>query len=72
MPMMNGLEFVRALRAQGATVPTRAISSDLRASDAVLRAGADAFLLKPFQIGQLKQSLSALAARCSETRSVGE
>jgi CheY-like chemotaxis protein len=71
MPMMDGLELVRALRTQGATMPTLAISSDPHLSDAVLKAGADAFLLKPFQLHQLTQQLYALMSACSETRTVG-
>ncbi|HEX5692035.1 MAG TPA: response regulator [Roseiflexaceae bacterium] len=72
MPIMDGLEFVRALRAQGAVMPIVAISSDPRLSDAVRKAGADAFLLKPFQLGQLTQQLYALAPGCREIHAVGE
>jgi DNA-binding response OmpR family regulator len=41
------------------------LSSDPRASDAVLKAGADAFLLKPFQLRQFTQQLYALMSACS-------
>jgi CheY-like chemotaxis protein len=72
MPIMDGLELMRLLRAQGATMPTLAISSEPRLSDSVLEAGADAFLLKPFQLGQLRQQLYALMPMCSEPRAVWE
>jgi hypothetical protein len=48
-------------------MPILAISSDPRLSDAVLKAGADAFLLKPFQLGQLTQQLYTLILTCIET-----
>jgi CheY-like chemotaxis protein len=65
MPIMDGLELVHALRAQGARVSILMLSSDPRASDAVLKAGADAFLLKPFQLRQFTQQLYALMSACS-------
>ena len=70
MPLIDGLDLVHALRAQGATLPILAITSEPRRSDAVLTAGADAFLLKPFQLHQLRQQLYALMSMCSETRAV--
>jgi DNA-binding response OmpR family regulator len=57
---------------QGATMPILVISSDSGVSDAVLVAGADAFLLKPFRISALTQLLHVLLPTCGETRAVGE
>jgi len=72
MPIPDGLAVVRTLRAQGATLPIMVTSSDPRVSETVLRAGADAFLLKPFRLAECMQLLRTLLPACNETRAVGQ
>jgi len=57
MPTMSGLELIRTLRAQGATMPIVVLSSDTSIAEAILAAGATAFLPKPFHIQALKEQL---------------
>src|SRR5438105_1314843 len=54
MPIMSGLELVRTLRAQGATMPILVLSSDTSMAEAILAVGATAFLPKPSPIRALR------------------
>jgi DNA-binding response OmpR family regulator len=60
MPVMNGSEFLRVLRARGDKTPVLVASagSDLRARSAKM--GANACLAKPFEISDLEAKLSQL------------
>ena len=48
MPVMGGLELVRTLGAQGATMPTLVLSSDTSIAEGIFAAGATAFCLSHF------------------------
>jgi CheY-like chemotaxis protein len=62
MPRVNGLELIRRLRADPALrrVPTIVVSALVRCEEreAALRAGADAFIPKPFSIQQLRAAIA--------------
>ena len=63
MPSVDGLEAIRALRADPATTDLRIIAvSAADAGAAALAAGADAFLAKPFAIGRLVGLVAPVAA----------
>jgi len=72
MPIMGGLELVRTLRAQSTSLPLLALSSDPSAGQAILTAGATAFLPKPFPLGELRDLLRTLLPTDEETQAVGE
>jgi CheY-like chemotaxis protein len=72
MPVMNGLELVRTLRAQGATMPILVLSSEPRVGETILAAGADHFLLKPVARGMFTQILRTLLPDDEETRAIGQ
>jgi CheY-like chemotaxis protein len=57
MPIMTGLTLVQMLRAQQATVPILVISMNIAIEQAVLQAGANRFLAKPFAVRELQQAL---------------
>jgi len=61
MPVMDGMEATRAIRALGVNVPIIVVSADDPASvgDACEAAGAQAFLRKPFLLSGLKSTLSS-------------
>ena len=64
MPGMNGLEFIRCLRAlpAGADVPIVALSASASQADVdkTLHAGANAFLSKPIEFARLQAEMSSL------------
>jgi len=66
MPTMNGLELIRRLETAGvlARVPVVVMTTEGREHDAVacLRAGAAAYLRKPFQHQELVDLVAALGA----------
>ena len=64
MPGMDGLELCREIR-KTSTVPIVMMSGDERTSDMerAFRSGADAFLPKPFDIGELKTQIETLIAQ---------
>jgi len=72
MPIMGGLELVCTLRALGTTMPILARSSDPSAAQAILTAGATAFLPKPFPLGELRDLLRTLLPDDEQTRALGE
>src|SRR5437867_3205031 len=68
MPLMSGLELVRTLRAQGMTLPILALSSDPSIAEAILAAGATAFLPKPSPIPAFRALLHTLLPTDEETQ----
>jgi DNA-binding response OmpR family regulator len=68
----NGLELVRTLRAQGATMPILVLSSEPRVGETILAASADHFLLKPVARGMFTQILRTLLPDDEETRAIGQ
>jgi two-component system response regulator MprA len=65
MPDVDGLEVCRRLRAGGNRVPTLILTARDAVSDRIdgLDAGADDYLVKPFDVGELKARLRALLRR---------
>jgi two-component system, OmpR family, response regulator MprA len=65
LPEMDGLEVCRALRAAGDRVPVLMLTARDAVSDRIdgLDAGADDYLVKPFDVGELKARLRALLRR---------
>jgi two-component system, NarL family, capsular synthesis sensor histidine kinase RcsC len=57
MPIMTGLTLIQTLRAQQATIPILVMSMSISIAEAVLLAGANRFLRKPFAIHELQQAL---------------
>ena len=57
MPSMTGLALTQALRAQQATIPILVVSMDASIAEAVLQAGANRFLPKPFFLPAMQQTL---------------
>lgn len=72
MPMIDGLELVRTLRAKGASMPILALFSDASIAEAMLAAGATAVLAKPFHLHALRVLLTTLLPSGEETQAVGE
>lgn len=63
LPEMNGIEAARALRANEKTAQTPIlITSPLDLHERALRAGANAFLLKPVNAGKLMETVRTLLA----------
>lgn len=67
LPGMDGLELIRKLREQGKTFPILILTARGNWEDKVtgLEAGADDYLVKPFQFEELKARLNALVRRSS-------
>ncbi|GAC1462665.1 MAG: two-component system response regulator UczR [Chloroflexota bacterium] len=67
LPDMDGLDVIRALRAEGNQVPILILSgrSDLEHRLDGLAAGADDYLIKPFAFRELLLRLQAIARRSS-------
>jgi CheY-like chemotaxis protein len=57
MPVMGGLDLIRALRAQQVTVPILMCSADATKQALALAAGATRCLLKPPRLPELQQVL---------------
>jgi len=72
MPVMSGLQLVRALRAQGMRTPIVVLSPDTNIAEASLSAGATIFLPKPFPIHDLREHLRTLMPACADARALGE
>lgn len=62
LPRMDGLEVLRRLRDSGATVPVLILTARDATEDRIagLDAGADDYLVKPFDLAELKARLRAL------------
>ncbi|KAF6692886.1 response regulator [Pseudomonas sp. EKM23D] len=65
LPRMGGLEVLRRLRDSGATVPVLILTARDATEDRIagLDAGADDYLIKPFDLAELKARLRALLRR---------
>lgn len=65
LPDMDGLEVCRRLRGAGNRVPVLVLTARDAVSDRIdgLDAGADDYLVKPFDVGELKARLRALLRR---------
>jgi two-component system, OmpR family, response regulator MprA len=65
LPDLDGLEVCRRLRAAGNRVPVLMLTARDAVSDRIdgLDAGADDYLVKPFDVGELKARLRALLRR---------
>jgi two-component system OmpR family response regulator len=70
LPHLGGLEILRRLRARAQTCPVLVLTAQGQVSDRVagLDAGADDYLVKPFEMAELRARLRALARRPSEAR----
>ncbi len=68
LPDIDGLEVCRALRRDGNRVPVLMLTARDAVSDRIdgLDAGADDYLVKPFDIDELKARLRALLRRAGE------
>jgi two-component system response regulator MprA len=67
LPDLDGLEVCRRLRADGNRVPVLMLTARDAIEDRIdgLDAGADDYLVKPFDVGELKARLRALLRRVS-------
>jgi two-component system response regulator MprA len=67
MPIVDGLEACRRIRARGDTTPILILTARTEVSDRVagLDAGADDYLIKPFALEELLARLRALLRRSS-------
>lgn len=67
MPEVDGLEVCRRVRGSGDRVPILMLTARDAVSDRIdgLDAGADDYLVKPFDVGELKARLRALLRRTS-------
>lgn len=64
MPVMTGLEAVKAIRARGKTMPILMVTTEaekIRVIEA-LKAGATNYLIKPFEPAQILEKLKAVLA----------
>ena len=69
MPGMDGFELIATLRVRGVDVPVLVITARDSARDraAASAAGADGYLLKPFGLAELCDTVTALAtAACDD------
>jgi two-component system response regulator MprA len=69
LPDIDGLEVSRRLRAAGNRVPILMLTARDAIEDRIdgLDAGADDYLVKPFDVGELKARLRALLRRSTDT-----
>lgn len=67
LPGMSGIEVIKKLRANGKTLPILILTARDRWQDKVngLEAGADDYLVKPFQMEELLARIKALLRRAS-------
>ncbi|MFE3073743.1 response regulator transcription factor [Streptomyces sp. NPDC059247] len=74
MPRMDGLTAARRIRASGSTVPILMLTARDTVGDRVtgLDAGADDYLVKPFELDELFARIRALLRRSSYAASAGE
>ena len=69
LPGMSGIEIIQRLRQQGSTLPVLILTARSRWQEKVegLEAGADDYLVKPFQMEELLARLKALLRRATGT-----
>jgi two-component system chemotaxis response regulator CheY len=65
MPVMDGIDFIKAIRARNTEVPVFALTSE---SDSLMRekgreAGANGWIVKPFQAGQFRDIVRQVLER---------
>jgi two-component system response regulator MprA len=74
MPRMDGLTAARRLRASGSTVPVLMLTARDTVGDRVtgLDAGADDYLVKPFELDELLARIRALLRRSTYAASDGQ
>jgi two-component system response regulator PhoP len=67
LPKLNGIELVKALRGAGSSFPILILTARGKWQDKVegLEAGADDYLVKPFQLEELLARLNALQRRAA-------
>jgi two-component system OmpR family response regulator/two-component system response regulator QseB len=67
LPRLSGLDLLRRLRARGNPIPVLILTARDATSDRVagLDAGADDYLVKPFDVAELAARLRALARRAA-------
>lgn len=67
LPRLSGLELLRRLRQRGNAIPVLILTARDTVDDRIkgLDAGADDYLIKPFDMGELAARLRALARRAS-------
>lgn len=71
LPGMSGIEIIQKLRQQGSTLPVLILTARSRWQEKVegLEAGADDYLVKPFQMEELLARVKALLRRASGSAS---
>ena len=71
VPKLDGLAVIQALRASGNKTPVLILSSLSKVEERIkgLKAGSDDYLTKPFEFGELKARIEALARRNSSEQS---
>jgi two-component system response regulator MprA len=74
LPAIDGLEVCRRIRRSGNRVPILILTARDAVSDRIdgLDAGADDYLVKPFDVGELKARLRALLRRTGSSADDGE
>jgi two-component system OmpR family response regulator/two-component system response regulator QseB len=67
LPKISGLDFLKRLRAQGSKLPVLILTARDTVQDRIagLDAGADDYVVKPFDLGELAARLRALVRRAS-------
>lgn len=67
LPRRSGIEVLQELRGQGGTLPVLILTARDRVEDRIggLDAGADDYMIKPFDLGELAARLRALIRRAS-------
>jgi len=69
LPGMDGLAICRELRSEGCNTPILMLTARTRTEDKItgLNLGADDYLAKPFDMGELSARIAALLRRCAAT-----
>lgn len=67
MPVMNGIEFLKAYRAQGHKTPILMVTTEAEKSRVVeaIKAGVTHYLIKPFTPDQLKERIAETLQRAA-------
>jgi two-component system, OmpR family, response regulator MprA len=62
MPILDGPGFMRAVKAQGVSVPVIGMAMGKEAAEASLEVDADAWVAKPFLLAQILPTIERLSA----------